>query len=97
MAAGGCAGTVEPVTDLDLVHVPTDADLVRVREILSNVGGPNVAWGSKDVLEVLLTEGRLEAERLASRRIEIATWLLAVATIVLAVATVALIFVTAAD
>lgn len=54
-------------------------------------------WGASSAIEVLLAERRLEAERDASRPIEVATWMLSSATIVLAVATVALISVTAAD
>jgi len=67
-------------------------DLARVKTLLREVGGPNVSWGAASVLEVWLAESRLEAERLASRRLLIATWVLAAATVGLVLATLGLIF-----
>lgn len=81
----------------DLVPEPTDDDLERVRTLLRRIGGPNVSWGAKDQLEVLLTERRLQAERIASDRLIRVTLVLALATIVLALATVGLIFATLAE
>ena len=81
----------------DLVPEPGDEDLDRIAKLLRKVGGPNVSWGAANVLDVLLTEWRLEAERKASDRIARATWVLAGSTIVLALATVALIFATMAQ
>lgn len=81
----------------DLVPEPTDDDLERVRSVLRRIGGPHVSWGAVNELEVLLTERRLQAERMASDRLIRASWVLAFATVILALATVALIFATLAD
>lgn len=72
----------------------TDDDLTRVREVLRQIGGPNVSWGAANVLEVWIAENRMEAERRASQRILVATWVLAIATIGLVGATIGLIVVT---
>jgi hypothetical protein len=56
-----------------------------------------VGWGAKAVLEVLVVEYRMRAERLASQRLIRATWVLALATIALVAATVGLIYATFAD
>lgn len=76
---------------------PTEDDLHRVRSVLQGIGGKNVSWGAREVLEVLLVERRMWADRLASERLIRATWVLTGATIVLAVATTVLIFATLAD
>ncbi len=81
----------------DLVPEPTDGDLDRIRRVLRKIGGPNVQWGAVNELEVLLTERRLEAEHLASKRLLRATWALVFSTIALVLATVGLIFATIAD
>lgn len=79
------------------VRLMTPEDRARVDELLRDIGGPNVSWGSVDVLNVWLAEKRMEADRAASRRVEIATWSLVVVTLVLALATVGLIVATLAD
>lgn len=74
---------------------PSADDLERVRALLRLIGGPNVNWGAQQVLDVWVIETRLEAERLATRRTLLATWVLALSTIGLVAATVGLIVVTA--
>ncbi|OAN37670.1 hypothetical protein [Mycolicibacterium iranicum] len=80
----------------DLVGEMTDADKQRISELLGQIGGPNVMWGSVNYLEVWLTEHRVRAERKSSERLTRATWVLSAATVVLALATVALVFATVA-
>ena len=70
---------------------PTSDELTRVQALLREIGGPNVVWGAAQVLEVWVAETRLEAERQASARLLIATWVLAAATVALVLATVGLI------
>lgn len=84
-------------TDPTRFPAPSDEDLARARALLKKVGGPNVAWGATNVMDVLVGEHRLAVEEKASRRLMRATWVLAGATIVLAAATVALIFATLAS
>lgn len=76
----------------DRVREPSDAEIERVQTLLRKVGGPQVQWGSKHILEVLLTERRIEAERVASARLTRATWTLALFTAALVLATVGLIY-----
>jgi hypothetical protein len=75
------------------IEGPDDNDLERIRGLLHRIGGRNVSWGAVNSLEVWIAETRLEAERLASRRLLIATWVLAAATVALVIATVGLIVV----
>ncbi|MFS0883828.1 hypothetical protein [Aeromicrobium sp. 179-A 4D2 NHS] len=72
---------------------PTDEEIARINAVLRRIGGRNVSWGASSALDVWLAEARLEAERLANRRMLIATWVLAAATVALVVATVGLIYV----
>lgn len=85
------------MADEDLIPEPGEGDLRRIDAILKAIGGKNVQWGAQQVLEVLLVERRLRAEREASARLIRATWVLAAATVILALATVGLIFATVAD
>ncbi len=80
----------------DWVPEPSDDDLKRIERLLEKVRGRHVAWGASSVLDVLLVERRLHAERIASERLARATWVLAGSTIVLALATVVLLFATIA-
>lgn len=66
-------------------------DRKRVDALLREIGGEHVQWGSIDVLNVWVAETRLEAERLASHRLLLATWVLAAATVGLVLATIGLI------
>jgi len=75
------------------LRAPNEEQIRQSRAILGTIGGPNVHWGSVDVLNVWLAEQRLEAERLASRRLLVATWILAAATVGLVFATIGLIVV----
>lgn len=72
----------------------TPEDLARVNDILRDIGGPNVVWGSKDILDVWIAESRMEAERRSAHRLVIATWALAGMTFVLVLVTVGLIVAT---
>lgn len=81
----------------DHYPMPSDDHIARVSALLRKIGGPNVAWGSINIFDVLVGEHRLKTERLASDRLTRATWVLAGATIVLALATVVLIFATIAN
>jgi hypothetical protein len=85
---------VMPRIDHEHFEEPTQEELERVAAILRKIGGPNVAWGAQQSLDVLLVELRLRAERLASERLTKATYFLGAVTVVLALATVALAFVT---
>lgn len=75
-----------------ITDIPS-VDLERINRLLHSIGGSQVSWGAASVLEVWLAETRLEAERLSSRRLLIATWVLAFATLGLVVATIALVIV----
>jgi hypothetical protein len=86
----------EPEQQPDTFVAPSDVELERVRRTLRAIGGPNVQWGAQQTLDVLITEHRMRAERLASQRLTRATWALAGATIVLALATLGLIVATLA-
>jgi hypothetical protein len=81
-------------SDDERFPAPTDEDKRRVRDLLHEVGGPNVQWGAVNVLEVLKLEHQMRAERMATKRIERVTWVLAGATVVLALATIGLIIAT---
>lgn len=78
---------------MDRVRIegPNQEEIKRIETVLRDIGGPHVQWGAINTLEVWLTETRLEAERTASRRLLIATWVLAAATVALVLATVGLI------
>lgn len=78
------------------VQLMSVSDRARVDQLLRDIGGPNVMWGSIDVLNVWMAEKRMEADHAASKRIEIATWALVVVTLMLALATVGLIVATLA-
>lgn len=75
-----------------IAEVPP-ADIQRISQVLRSIGGTQVVWGAGSVLDVLLAEKRLEADRLSSRRLLIATWVLVFATLGLVVATIALVIV----
>lgn len=86
-------------SDADRARIqwPSDEELTRIDELLTHLGGPNVSWGRQQVLDVWVMEQRLEADRLAARRVLFATWVLAVATVGLVLATIGLIVVTVGD
>lgn len=73
------------------IEGPSDDELARINALLRRIGGQHVTWGAQNVLDVLVAETRLESERLASRRLLIATWVLAAATVALVFATIGLI------
>lgn len=85
------------MSDDDALVEPMAADLQRVQALLRKVGGPSVQWGAASVLEVLLVEHQLAAQRKLSERLTRATWTLTGVTAVLALATIALIWATLAD
>lgn len=69
------------------------ADVERIGAMLRVIGGTQVTWGAQSTLDVWLVEQRIKSEALASRRLLVATWVLAVATLGLVIATVGLIVV----
>ncbi|HET6874893.1 MAG TPA: hypothetical protein VFH70_08955 [Acidimicrobiales bacterium] len=78
----------------DLLPEPTDADLQRLRAIQSRIGGEHVHWNAQSLLDALVVEHRMRAERKATARLARATWALVGATGVLVLATVGLIVAT---
>jgi len=76
-----------------IVEMP-EADRDRIAALLRKIGGPSVAWGAEDSLEVWMAEHRMRAERESSARLARATWALTCVTLVLAGATVALVVAT---
>lgn len=72
---------------------PTDEEIAVINTMLHRIGGQHVSWGASSTLDVWLAETRLEAERIASRRLLVATWVLAAATVALVLATIGLIVV----
>lgn len=73
------------------IEGPSDEDLQRIGSVLRKIGGPHVVWGAQQTLDVWVAETRLEAERQASHRVLVATWVLAFATVALVLATIGLI------
>lgn len=70
---------------------PTDDAIATISSMLQRIGGQHVVWGASSTLDVWLAETRLEAERTASRRLLVATWVLAASTVALVLATIGLI------
>ena len=87
-----------PVRDGELtVAVPAGRLLraiLRVDVLLREIGGPKVAWGAQNILEVWVAETRMESERRSAHRLILATWTLALITPALVLATVGLIVAT---
>lgn len=81
-------------SDRERIHGMTPEDRSRVHALLQEIGGENVAWGAKNVLDVWIAESRMESERKSTDRLVGATWVLAVMTFGPVIATVGLIVVT---
>ncbi|HEY6684810.1 MAG TPA: hypothetical protein VI094_01240, partial [Propionibacteriaceae bacterium] len=62
---------------VDQIGGPSPEERQRIRETLYKVGDGNWGFSHPEILEVWLLEHRMEAERLASQRLERATWALA--------------------
>ena len=84
----------ESPADRVRIDLPSAAELERITHLLRQVGGPNVNWGAQQSLDLWVVEQRMGAERMAARRVLLATWVLAVATVGLVLATIGLIVVT---
>jgi hypothetical protein len=82
--------------DHDRLPMMTREDYDRIGQILREIGGPSVTWGSQAHLDVWVAEHQIRAERLTNARLAYATWALFFATAVLVAATVALVLVTVA-
>jgi hypothetical protein len=80
------------------IAVMSDADKERITAMLKSASPPFPAtsgMGARDYVEVWVVEHRMNAEHRASRRLTVATWVLAFATVALVLATLALAHVTA--
>jgi hypothetical protein len=75
---------------------PSAEDLDRIARLLREVGGPNVAWGARESLEVWVIEQRARLDQEMSERIRSSSWALVAATIGLVVCTAGLIWATLA-
>lgn len=67
--------------------VPSEDDLRRIENILQAVGGKNVSWGAKEVLDLWLLEQRESQELKIANRMLVSSWCLVAATIALVLAT----------
>jgi hypothetical protein len=79
---------------VDQIVGPSPEELERIRAALFVVGGGHWNFSHPEIREVWLLEQRMKAERLASQRLQRATWALAIVTAALVVATVALVIAT---
>lgn len=76
------------------VAEPSPEDLERLGRVLRQIGGANVVWGAKDVLDLWVVEYRAQLDQRMSARIQVTSWALVVATIGLVVCTGGLIWAT---
>jgi hypothetical protein len=79
---------------VDQIVGPSPDERQRIRAALYEVGVGQWNFSHPEILEVWLLEQRMKAERLASQRLQRATWALAIVTAALVVATVALVIAT---
>jgi hypothetical protein len=81
--------------DADQIGEMSEADRTRIRLLLEKIAsGPELSSRPLSYLEVWITEHRMQAERRATARLALATWVLVAATAVLAFATIALVVAT---
>lgn len=76
---------------------PTAEDLERIRNLLGRIGGQNVVWGARELLEIWAAEQRAKFDQQMSKRISTASWVLVAATIGLVICTAGLIWATRAS
>lgn len=76
------------------ISVPTANDLERIRNLLGQVGGQNVVWGARELLEIWAAEQRARLDQRMSDRIRNSSWALVAATIGLVLCTAGLIWAT---
>jgi len=69
--------------------VPTDDDIKRVGEVLRTVGGRNLHISTNDVLDVLKLEHQMRAEKMATDRVVLVSWVLVFVTVASVIASVA--------
>ncbi|WP_143226781.1 hypothetical protein [Actinomyces naeslundii] len=67
--------------------VPSEDGLRRIENVLRTVGGKNVVWGAKEVLNLWLLEQREAQEVKIANRMLVSSWCLVAATIALVIAT----------
>jgi hypothetical protein len=75
---------------------PTAQDLERIGIVLRQIGGPSVAWGAQQSLDVWVIEQRARLDQQMSERISRASWALVIATVGLVACTAGLIWATVA-
>jgi hypothetical protein len=80
--------------DHDRLPMMSREDYERIGQILREIGGHNVTWGSQAHLDVWMVEHQIRAERLTNSRLTRATWGLFFATGALVLATIALVLIT---
>lgn len=77
-----------------LVAEPTAEDLERLGGVLRRIGGPQVVWGAKEVLDLWVVEYRAQLDQKMSAQIRVASWALVIATLGLVLCTGGLIWAT---
>ena len=77
-----------------LVAEPTTEDLERLSGVLRRIGGPQVVWGAKEVLDLWIVEHRAQLDQKMSAQIRVTSWALVIATFGLVLCTGGLIWAT---
>lgn len=76
------------------VPEPNESDLERIGNLLRRIGGQNVVWGARELLDIWVIEQRAKLDQEMSERIRTASWVLAAGTFGLVICTAALVWVT---
>ncbi|MBD8102287.1 hypothetical protein [Plantibacter sp. CFBP 8775] len=82
--------SIEPT----LVAEPTTEEPERLSGVLTRIGGPHVAWGGKEVLDLWIVEHRAQLDQKMSAQIRVNSWALVIATFGLVLCTGGLIWAT---
>jgi hypothetical protein len=83
--------------DEDQLRVPTKEYRDRMDSVWAGIAGPgNYEFSPQNRMEVWVAEHRIQAERIATARLALASWVLVAVTLALVVVTAALVYVTAA-
>jgi hypothetical protein len=75
---------------------PSLDDLNRIEALPQRIGGRDVSWGSKDLLDVWVIEQRALHDQRISERLRTASWALVVVTVALVACTAGLVWATLA-